>query len=208
VTERKVPERKPDGWDGPREGYPKDQKHYADPENWKYPVHTPFHARAARRYFDQPENRLKYTEEEQAYVDWRIGQALRRYGVVEGRSFEDRVNPFDKDLEEMTLRDLLVFFLGEDRLKRAMAMGKVTVDRKEGVVEGRVKDYLVRVDVADKRIAHSCPDWERRSGGGLFCKHVGAVFLKLSEEEAVQILRQLIPDREKWIFQLSEAQAP
>ena len=206
MAEGKVPERKPDGWDGPRDGYPKDQKLYADPENWKYPVHTPFHTRAARRYFDQPENRTKYTLEEQAYIDWRIGQALRRYGVVEGRSFEDRVNPFDKDLEEMTLRDLLVFFLGEDRLKRALAIGEVTVDRDDGVLKGDVKGYPIRVDVPDKRIAHACPDWERRSGGGLFCKHVGAVFLKLSEDEAVQILRQLIPDREKWIFQLGEPQ--
>lgn len=206
MTEGQVPERKPDGRDGPREGYPKDPKHYADPENWKYPVHTPFHARAARRYFDQPENRAKYTEEERAYIDWRIGQALRRFGVVEGRSFEDRVNPFDKDLEEMTLRDLLVFFLGEDRLKRALAIGEVAIDRSDGVLKGRVKTYPVSVDLADKRIAHTCPDWERRSAGGLFCKHVGAVFLKLSEDEAVQILRQLIPEREKWIFQLDTPQ--
>ena len=202
----RVPERKPDGREGPREGYPKDKKHYADPANWKYPVHTPFHARAARRYFDQPENRATYTEKEQAYIDWRIGQAFRRFGVVEGRSFEDRVIPFDKDLEEMTLRDLLVFFLGEDRLKRALAIGEVAVDRSDGVLQGQVKRYPVRVDLADKRIAHTCPDWDRRSGGGLFCKHVGAVFLKLSEDEAVQILRQLIPDREKWIFQLGESQ--
>ncbi len=202
----RVPERKPDGREGPREDHPKDPKHYADPANWKYPVHTPFHTRAARRYFDQPENRAKYTEEEQAYIDWRIGQALRRFGVVEGRSCEDRVIPFDKDLAEMTLRDLLVFFLGEDRLKRALAIGEVAVDRSDGVLQGQVKRYPVRVDLADKRIAHTCPDWERRSGGGLFCKHVGAVFLKLSEAEAVQILRQLIPDREKWIFQLGESQ--
>lgn len=64
MTVGKIPERKDDGREGPPEGYPKDLKHYADPANWKYPVHTPFHARAARRYFDQPENRAKYDEEE------------------------------------------------------------------------------------------------------------------------------------------------
>ncbi len=202
----RVPARKSDGREGPPEGYPRDPKHYADPANWKYPVHTPFHTRAARRYFDQPENRTKYTQEERAYIDWRIEKALRRFGVVEGRSIDDRVNPFDKDLEEMTLRDLLVFFLGEDRLKRALAIAEVMVNRSDGVLEGRVKGYPVRVDLPDKRIAHTCPDWERRSTGGVFCKHVGAVFLNLSEQEATEILRQLIPDREKWIFQLSGPQ--
>src|SRR5437773_8189202 len=63
------PSRKRDGRLGPPQGYPKDPDKYADPANWKYPVHTPFHARAARRYFNEPRNRVKYTPEEQAYID-------------------------------------------------------------------------------------------------------------------------------------------
>ncbi len=197
-----MPERKPDGREGPREGYPKDPKHYADPNNWKYPVHTPFHARAARRYFDNPVNRAKYEEEEQAYIDARIDDALRRFGVVEGRSMEDRVIPFDKDLEEMSLEDLLVFFLGKDRLRRAMKIEEATLSRRGDLLEGEVKGYPLHIDLADKRIVHDCPDWQRRSGGGLFCKHVGAAFLKLPEAEALAILRRLVPERERWIFQM------
>ncbi|HKW43241.1 MAG TPA: DUF6582 domain-containing protein, partial [Thermoplasmata archaeon] len=63
------PSRKRDGRLGPPERYPKDPEKYGDPANWKYPVHTPFHARAARRYFNEPRNRAKYTPEEQAYID-------------------------------------------------------------------------------------------------------------------------------------------
>jgi hypothetical protein len=200
----KVPERKPDGRDGPPPGYPKDSKHYADPANWKYPVHTPFHARAARRYFDMPENRAKYTEEEQRYIDWRIDQALLKFGVVEGRVLDDRKVPFEKDLDDMTLEDLLVFLLGRDRLRRAMRIEEVSLSRSDDVIEGTVKGYRMRIDLHDKRIAHSCPDWERRSAGGLFCKHVGAAFLRLSETEAVQILRRLVSERETWIFQTGE----
>ncbi len=201
MTVGKVPERKPDGRDGPPQGYPKDPKHYADPENWKYPVHTPFHARAARRYFDDPANRAKYSGEEQEYIEWRISQALKRFGVVEGRSLGDRKVPFDKDLEEMGLEDLLIFFLGTDRLKRAMKIGDVSMAHKGNLVEGTVKDYSVRVDIGDKRIIHECPDWQRRSAGGLFCKHVGAAFLKLPETEALDLLRRLAVERDRWIFQ-------
>ncbi|MFQ5838905.1 MAG: DUF6582 domain-containing protein [Thermoplasmata archaeon] len=204
MTVGKVPERKSDGRDEPPPRYPKDPKHYADPANWKYPLHTPFHARAARRYFDKPENRVRYTEEEQKYIDWRIDQALLKFGVIEGRAVDDRKVPFEKDLEEMGLEDLLVFFLGKDRLRRAMKIEDVSLSRSGNIVEGEVKSYPIRLDLRDKRIVHSCPDWERRSAGGLFCKHVGAAFLKLREVEAVQLLRRLVLEREKWIFQTGE----
>src|SRR3970282_2953839 len=75
------PARKRDGRPGPREGYPKDPEKYADPANWKSPVHTPFHARAARRYFTDPRNRGKYSEAEQAYIDKKINEALTHFGV-------------------------------------------------------------------------------------------------------------------------------
>src|SRR5208282_4688120 len=78
------PERKPFGRDGPPSRYPKDQSLYADPENWRYQLHTSWHARAARRYFDDPSNRNKYSSEEQEYIDSRIDQALQKLGVQAG----------------------------------------------------------------------------------------------------------------------------
>src|SRR2546427_318442 len=77
------PGRKRDGRLGPPQGYPKDPDKYGDPANWKYPVHTPFHARAARRYFNEPRNRAKYTPEEQAYIDKKINEPLERSAHVQ-----------------------------------------------------------------------------------------------------------------------------
>src|SRR5437870_11633401 len=76
------PSRKRDGRLGPPQGYPKDPDKYADPANWKYPVHTQFHARGARRYFNELRNRAKYTPEEQAYIDKNMNEALDRSGVA------------------------------------------------------------------------------------------------------------------------------
>ncbi len=201
----KVPEKKPDGRESPPKNYPKDPDAYADPKNWKYPVHTPFHARAARRYFDRPENRRKYTEAERRYIDSRINGALRRFGVIEGREEEDRPVPFDRPVEEMDLHDLLVFLVGEDRLERAGEIPKreVVVERQPGTLAAVVKEYPIRIDLRDKRIIHNCGDWQRRSGVGLFCKHLGKLFLTLPEHESVRLLRRIIKDREKWIFQVS-----
>src|SRR5256884_5472154 len=90
------PGRKRDGRLGPPQGYPKDPEKYGDPANWKYPVHTTFHARAARRYFNEPRNRAKYTPEEQAYIDKKINEALERFGVavkIKGGQIEDEAGP-------------------------------------------------------------------------------------------------------------------
>src|SRR5438093_11708669 len=76
------PTRKRDGRLGPPQGYPKDPEKYGDPANWKYPVYTRFHARAARRYFNEPRNRAKYTPQEQAYIEKKINEALAQFGVA------------------------------------------------------------------------------------------------------------------------------
>src|SRR2546427_4823820 len=122
------PTHKRDGRLGPPEGYPKDPDRYADPANWKYPVHTPFHTRAARRYFNEPRNRAKYTPEEQAYVDKRINEALERFGVavkIKGGTIEDEAGtipagvPMNKGIEKMGFEGLLLVFLGTNRLASA-----------------------------------------------------------------------------------------
>src|SRR3989449_5738382 len=150
------PTRKRDGRLGPPQGYPKDPDRYADPANWKYPVHTPFHARAARRYFNEPRNRAKYTPEEQAYVDKKINEALERFGVavkIKGGQIEDEAGtiqadvPMNKDIDKMTFAELLPVFLGTNRLASAKAIDPslVSVDKEtDTLLAGRANDYLGR----------------------------------------------------------------
>src|SRR5256714_13357204 len=132
------PSRKRDGRLGPPEGYPKDPEKYADPANWKYPVHTPFHARAARRYFNEPRNRVKYTPEEQAYIDKKINEALERFGVavkIRDGKIEDEAGiiqtdvPLNKDIDKMTFDELLLVFLGTKRLAPPQGVDSPPVSR-------------------------------------------------------------------------------
>src|SRR3989441_10902883 len=161
------PGRKRDGRLGPPQGYPKDPEKYGDPANWKYPVHTPFHARAARRYFNEPRNRAKYTPEEQAYIDKKINEALERFGVavkIKGGQIEDEAGtiqadrPMKKDIDKMTFEELLRGFLGTNRLASAEAIdpGVVSVDKEtETLLAGRGQEYSVRIDRQEKRGAHA-----------------------------------------------------
>ena len=199
------PGKKPFGRDGPPRGYPKDQSVYADPENWRYPLHTPWHAGAARRYFDDWSNRSKYTEEERAYIDRRIDEALK--------SFEKKTrtppkrpipkSPAGRRIDDLPLKELLQLFLGDARSKRAeelenslVSISKTTNDE----ISGTVKDYVVRIDLKHHTIQHDCEDWRKNMSSKNMCKHLGKFMLSLGEEKATRLLRDVLKNKEQWNF--------
>lgn len=208
------PTRKKDGRLGPPQGYPKDPDKYADPANWKYPVHTPFHARAARRYFNEPRNRAKYTPEEQAYIDKMINGALERFGVavkIRGGEIEDEAGtiqadiPLNKDIDKMNFEELLLVFLGTNRMASAQGIdpSQVSIDKEtETLSSGRVKEYSVRIDRREKRIEHDCVDFRtNRAVGRLMCKHLGAFLTRIDRPKAIRLLRELLRERDHWTFE-------
>ena len=208
------PARKRDGRPGPPQTYPKDPEKYADPANWKYPVHTPFHARAARRYFNDPRNRAKYTPEEQAYIDKKINEALTHFGVpvalgpsateAEAATIQADI-PINKDIDRMTLDELLLAFLGENRLASAggIPADQVHVDKEsKSLISGSVKEYSVVIDVAQERVEHDCVDFRtNRAKGKLLCKHLGAFLMRADPKTATALLRRLLRERDRWTFE-------
>ena len=208
------PTKKRDGRAGPPEGYPKDPEKYADPANWKYPVHTPFHARAARRYFNKPGNRAKYAPEEQAFIDKRINEALERFGVAvktKGGEIEEEAGiiqadvPLNKDIDRMDLDELLLVLLGTNRLASAKAIdpGLVSVDKESAtLLAGTVKAYSVRIDTQERRLEHDCVDFRsNRAKARLLCKHLGAFLMKVDRVHATKLLREILRERDHWTFE-------
>jgi len=202
----KKPERKRFGRDSPPKGYPKNQSLYADPDNWRYPLHTSWHARAARRYFDDPANRNKYSPEEQEYIDWRINLALSELkddGVV--RKPTSRTAPAvpANKIAELSLDELLRKFLGAARLERAKqiddSLVSITLENSD-LIEGKVKDYVVRIDIPNRTILHDCQDWQNNMDSKNMCKHVGKLLLTLDEGKATNILRAVLREMGEWSF--------
>lgn len=206
------PEKKPFGRDGPPAGYPKDQSLYADPENWRYPLHTSWHARAARRYFDDLSNRNKYSPEEQQYIDSRIDQALQKLGAKAGTAGRrKRPSPAaSAGNEERSLEQLLRLFLGVPRLQRVREIDDslVTISQESSeIIEGKVKDYSVRIDVANHTIFHDCEDWRNNVASKNMCKHLGKFLLTLDEERATESLREILKGIDHWLFVAPDAPA-
>ena len=197
------PRKKPFGRNMPPKGYPRNPSVYADPQNWRYPLHTAWHAQAARRYFDDPANRNKYSGEEQVYIDGRINKALKRFRS-KGKAVKIHEQPaIPSQLETMTLLDLLRSFLGPARLDRARHMDDslVSIDKENSdVIEGRVKEYIVRIDVPNRTIVHNCQDWQNNMASKQLCKHLGKLFLVLDDGKSTSILRQMLREKDLWSF--------
>jgi len=202
----KKPEKKPFGRDGPPRGYPKDQTLYADPENWRYPLHTSWHASAARRYFNDSANRSKYSKEEQDYIDWRIDQALSKSKAGNSTKRPGRGPPATISAEQadaLSLEELLRTFLGVARVERAKQMDESLVSityETSDVIEGTVKEYTVRIDIPNRTIMHDCQDWRNNMAAKNMCKHLGRLFLSLDEGKAANILRQVLGEKDHWSF--------
>jgi hypothetical protein len=202
----KKPVRKPFGRDGPPKGYPKDQAVYADPENWRYPLHTPWHAKAARRYFDDASNRNKYAKEEQVYIDSRIDQALERFGKTDQPSSKTRTPVTASSAakaEQLSLEQLLRLFLGAARLQRAKEMDDSLVMISASTPEhlsGKVKEYVVDVDLSKYVILHDCQDWAKNLDSKTMCKHLGKFLLTVDEDTATNFLRQVLGNMAQWTF--------
>jgi hypothetical protein len=202
----KKPEKKTFGRDAPPKGYPKDQSLYADPENWRYPLHTSWNAKAARRYFDEASNREKYSEEEQEYIDWRIDEALKRFGQQSGVKASKRQTPKPparKQIEELSLQELLKQFLGAPRLKRAEEMedSLVTISlAPPDRIDAKVKNYIVQIDFKNHTILHDCEDWRKNMDSGNMCKHLGKLLLSLDENVSLSLLRDILKNSKEWKF--------
>jgi hypothetical protein len=207
-----MPEKKHFGRREPPPNYPIDPDQYGDPQNYMYPLDRPARAKLARRHFDDPRNRSKYTEDERLFIDSRIDSALKRFGVSTDaagtRSIDagKRLRPpriRKSEIEKLGVDELLQYFLDSGRLERAKAMPDSLVSlssQGDKVIIGSVKDYLIRIDFDKKTVTHDCDDWKKRARSKLMCKHLGKALLTLRQEEALAILRSILRERGAWSF--------
>jgi len=63
------------------EGYPEKRSKYASPGEYKYPLDTQEHVRAAISYFSMPKNSGKYSPEARKAMWKRIVTAAKRFGI-------------------------------------------------------------------------------------------------------------------------------
>ena len=209
----KMPDRRPFGRREPPCNFPTEPPQYADPQNYMYPLDKPIRAKLARRYFDEPRNRNKYTEEERLFIDSRIDEALKRFGITIGealapsppRTYRRKAprRASTNELDKLDLDGLLQRFLGSARLERAKSIPDSLVSLSSldhQAIAGNVKQYTIQIDLKNKGITHDCDDWKKNMTSRLMCKHLGKAFLMIGNSRATAILRQILSELDDWTF--------
>lgn len=108
-----------------------------------------------------------------------------------------------EEIEKMGFQQLLSIFMDEGRVNRAKGIKDKEVIIKESSdtqIKAKVREYNIVFDLRGKVILHDCADWSRCIPAKQFCKHLGKVLLLIPQEKAVNILRQVALEREKWEF--------
>ncbi len=103
-------------------GYPKEKKEYADPNNYKYPLDTAEHVRAAISYFSKPTNFSVYSPSERRAMWTRIVRAAQRHGIEVGEK-----DKFHKSF-------FAISFLAKARDFSHLVKRPVYVHRQDGTV--------------------------------------------------------------------------
>lgn len=81
IRNGQLPRKSALGHDSPPKGYPEKKSQYADPANFKYPIDTQEHVRAAWSYINKAKNAGEYSSSDLAKVKSRIKSAGKKYGI-------------------------------------------------------------------------------------------------------------------------------
>ena len=136
--------------------------------------------------------------------NYRKGLIGERREPVKGVTLEDfsEVPVADPELDPVLLR-----FLDRGRLDRAKRISskQVAISDEGEVIEAKVKDYRVILDMSAKRLEHDCDDWTKRVGKKEFCKHIGKFFFSLPRMRALSMLESIRKDIDDWTFAVKES---
>jgi uncharacterized protein YecE (DUF72 family) len=108
-----------------------------------------------------------------------------------------------EEISRMDFQQLLRVFMDNSRIKRAKGIRDEEVELQEATtnqVKATIRKYHVAIDVSNRLVLHDCADWSRCAPVKQFCKHLGKVLMSLPQEKAVDILRKICVEREKWEF--------
>jgi hypothetical protein len=106
-------------------------------------------------------------------------------------------------VKEMGFNELLSLFLPSYKVKRAKEIKDKEVviqEMNETQFKALVRDYHLLINFQNRTVLHDCADWSRTLSSKQFCKHVGKVMMLLPKEKAIEIMRKISSDREKWEF--------
>jgi uncharacterized protein YecE (DUF72 family) len=118
--------------------------------------------------------------------------------------YERKLEDFGVTLPEESVEDLLLKLTDKGRLERGRKVKDEEIVIKESsdqLIEAKVKDYRIRINLEDRVLEHDCDDWRRGIDVRRICKHIAKVLLSLQPEKTKGIVRDILRNKESWVFQ-------
>jgi hypothetical protein len=109
----------------------------------------------------------------------------------------------ENETPRSSTESLLLRLMDRGRLNRAKEIGDEELrftEKRDNLLKVGIRDYTVTIDLDQKTVSHDCDDWNKHFQEGRFCKHLGKLFLSLTEEEARRILESIDSDKDSWQF--------
>jgi uncharacterized protein YecE (DUF72 family) len=106
--------------------------------------------------------------------------------------------------EDLSVADHLMHFMDAPRLGRAEKIKDIEIQivrSSDEVIEARLRNYYIIVDIDQKVIKHNCDDWRKGMQLKRMCKHMGKLFLTLPPGQSTKILSQMWEDIDGWSFE-------
>src|SRR2546422_9003490 len=103
--------------------------------------------------------------------------------------------------------DQLTNLMGCTRVERAMSIVDDEVKIKQAdssIIQAKVRDYTITMDMSSRTILHDCGDWERSIETRQLCKHIGRLLLTIPDPLATEWISKIRSDLEEWNFKKPE----
>lgn len=153
--EERMPGKKEGGHLSPPPGYPENPDHYADPKNFKYPLDTEGHARAAWSYIHQEDNRKVYSAPELTFMENRIKTACKRFGIKCEETKTQSTILKDKTLTLLSVAGMLGLpeTAEEMTVLETLSQRLKEPDARQGVAAEAITTLNARLEALEKRLA-------------------------------------------------------
>jgi uncharacterized protein YecE (DUF72 family) len=118
--------------------------------------------------------------------------------------YERRLEEFGVKVQELSVEDLLGKITDRGRLKRGKQIKDEEIVIEESTHEwlrAKTRRYRIEVDRESKVLRHDCDDWKKGLGRRRICKHVVKLFLMIPQEDARDVVEDLIKNKDAWSFQ-------
>src|SRR5207247_7825411 len=115
---------------------------------------------------------------------------------------DEELGEFTKGGEDGTIPgDMIEYQMVETRHVRSITSPDddvKVIEANPKIINAKVRDYTLKMDMGSKTILHDCGDWERSIETRQLCKHIGKVLLTVPEDTALAWVSAIQENLEAW----------